>query len=86
MTIYQFIKKRPYLFWYIKNFDELSEKSIVEHVLNYGDMDDVKKMMEILTIKKTARIFRAQLKQRRHNYDKKIKNYFKLYFDRYARK
>ncbi len=44
MTIQKFIKKRPYLTWYIKNPEELSDESIVEHVLNHGDFDDVKKL------------------------------------------
>ena len=84
MTIRQFIKKRPYLVWYVKNLDKLSEESIVEHVLNYGDWDDVKKMIKILGIKKTAAIFRKKSRQKRCNYDSKIKNYFQLYFNKYA--
>ncbi|KKR14686.1 MAG: hypothetical protein UT42_C0021G0010 [Candidatus Falkowbacteria bacterium GW2011_GWA2_39_24] len=44
MTIRQFIKQRPQLMWYIKDLEHVSEASIVEHVLNYGDWDDVEKM------------------------------------------
>lgn len=84
MTIYQFIKKRPYLVWYIKNTDKLSEESIVEHVLNYGNWDDVQKMIKILGIKRTAEIFRLKSKQKRCNYRPEIKNYFNFYFDKYA--
>lgn len=84
MTINDFIKKRPYLVWYTRNFEHLSEKAIVEAVLNYGDFEDIKKMMSILGIKRTADIFRKQIKQRRVNYDPKIINYFKLYFKKYA--
>lgn len=84
MTIHNFIKKRPYLVWYTKNLDNLSVESIVEATLNYGDFDDVKKMISILGIKKVASIFRKQIKRRRCNYKPKIVNYFKLYFDKYA--
>lgn len=84
MTIKKFIKKRPYLMWYIKDLDNVSEASIVEHTLNYGDFDDVKKMIKILTIKKVAGIFRQQIKRPRHNYNVKIVNYFTLYFEKYA--
>ncbi len=84
MTIQKFIKKRPYLTWYIKNPEELSDESIVEHVLNHGDFDDVKKLIKIMKIDKVARIFRRQIKRRRNNYHPKIQNYFKLYFDKYA--
>lgn len=84
MTIHEFIKKRPYLIWYVKNLDRLSEESIVEHVLNYGDWDDVQEMLKILGIKKAAKIFRAKSKQKRSNYRPEIKNYFQLYFNEYA--
>lgn len=84
MTINQFIKKRPYLVWYVKDLDKLSEASIVEHVLNYGDWDDVQEMIKILGMKKTAEIFRVKSVQERSNYRPEIKNYFQLYFNKYA--
>lgn len=84
MTINDFIKKRPYLIWYTRNFKHLSPEAIVESVLNYGDFDDVKKMFSILGIKKTADIFRKSIKRGRNNYRPEIKNYFQLYFNKYA--
>ncbi|MBU4332157.1 hypothetical protein KKD19_02215 [Patescibacteria group bacterium] len=84
MTIANFIKKRPYLFWSTKDYKNLSEAAIVEAVLNYGDFDDVKKMISILGLKKTAAIFRKKSSQKRCNYRPEIKNYFKLYFNKYA--
>jgi len=84
MTISQFIQKRPHLIWHVKDLDKLSEESIVESVLNYGDWDDVQKMIKILGLQKTADIFRRKSKQKRGNYRSEIKNYFRLYFDRYA--
>lgn len=84
MTINNFIKQKPYLVWYVKDFKHLSRESIVEHTLNYGDFNDVKKLISILGIKNVADIFRKQLKQKRTNYNPKIINYFKLYFKKYA--
>lgn len=86
MAISNFIKKRPHLVWYTKNYAGLSEEAIVEAVLNYGDFDDVKKMIKILGIKRVAAIFRKKSRQRRCNYDPKVKNYFQLYFNKYARR
>jgi len=37
MNIYQFIKKRKYLVWYVKDPEKLNNEAIVEAVLNYGD-------------------------------------------------
>ena len=84
MTIKDFIKKKPYLIWHVNDLNNLSERAIVESVLNYGDFDDVKKIISILGIKKVARIFNKQLKQRRVNYDLKTINYFRLYFKKHA--
>ncbi|OGZ25632.1 MAG: hypothetical protein A3I85_00775 [Candidatus Nealsonbacteria bacterium RIFCSPLOWO2_02_FULL_38_63] len=84
MTIVSFIKKRAYLVWYTKNYNNLSNEAIVEAVLNYGDFNDVKKMIKILGIKKVATIFREKSKEKRCNYRPEIKNYFRLYFDKYA--
>ena len=72
------------MIWYVKNYDKLNDESIVEHILNYGDWKDVQKLFSILGIKKTAKIFRKQIRGWRTNYDKKIKNYFNLYFNKYA--
>lgn len=86
MTIHEFIKKRPYLVWYVKDLDKLDEASIVEHVLNYGDWNDVQEMIKILGLSKTAQIFykkSAPDKFGRQNYDPRVKNYFQLYFDKY---
>ena len=84
MTIKEFIKKRKYLVWYVKDVTRLSDEAIVEAVLNYGNWDDVQKMIKILGIKKTARIFRIQSRHQRCNYRPEVKNYFALYFKRYA--
>jgi len=84
MTISDFIRERPYLVWGTENYNNLSEEAIVEGVLNYGDFDDVKKMFAVLGIKKVANIFKKQISQKRSNYRPKIKNYFSLYFKKYA--
>jgi hypothetical protein len=85
MTINDFIKRRPYLVWYTKNFDHLSEESIVESVLNYGDWNDVQKMISILGIKKTSKIFRKAAFMKRSNYHPKTKHYFNLFFNKHAK-
>jgi len=85
MTIQQFIKKRKYLVWYVKDPGKLNNEAIVEAVLNYGDWDDVQEMIKILGIKKVAKIFTEETKGKCCNYHRKTKNYFNLYFKKYAR-
>ncbi|MFZ2969708.1 MAG: hypothetical protein WA063_01020 [Minisyncoccia bacterium] len=87
MTIHDFIKKRKYLIWWVKDYDKLNAESIVEATLNYGDWDDVQALIKILGIKKVAKIFRAKSKPSkmgRQNYDIRAKHYFTLYFNKHA--
>ena len=83
-TLQKFIKQKPYLVWYVKNLKTLSNEAIIEATLNYGDFNDIKKMIKIFGLKNTAYIFNAKIKQKRNNYYPKIANYFKLYFKKYA--
>ncbi len=83
-ALHQFISSRPHLVWYVKDLEHLSEDSIVEHVLNYGDWDDVQELIRILGIKEVARIFREKSKPSpmgRTNYRPEVTRYFSLYFD-----
>lgn len=82
--IQKFIKQRPHLVWYVKDLENLSQNSVVEHTLNYGRWEDIEELIKIMGIKKMSKIFKEQTKQKRSNYDKKIKNYFELYFKKYA--
>lgn len=87
MTIHDFIKKRKRLIWYVKDYDKLSPESIVEATLNYGNWDDIQTLIKIMGVKKTAKIFRAKSKPDkwgRTNYRPEARNYFQLYFNKYA--
>ena len=82
MTVHEFIRERPHFVWYTKNYDGLSESSIVEATLNYDDWDDVQKLIEILGMRRVAEIFREQTGSHRMrvNYYPEITHYFKHYF------
>ena len=85
--INKFIKERRHLIWYTKNWEGLNDEAIVEAVLNYGQWDDVQKMISILGIQRVAEVFKKGIKlgkMNRTNYRPEIKNYFQLYFDKYA--
>ncbi|HBU06854.1 MAG TPA: hypothetical protein DEB09_02115 [Candidatus Magasanikbacteria bacterium] len=87
MTLSSFLKSRPYLIWYVKDISKVSTASAVEAVLNYGNWDDVQKLIKILGMKKTAKIFwekSPKSKMGRTNYAPDIAHYFSLYFNKYA--
>ena len=83
-NIHEFIDARPHLIWYTKNYSGLNEEAIVEATLNYGDWDDVQKLIGILGIRKMAGIFNTYSKRPRSNYDSRISNFFNLYFAAHA--
>jgi hypothetical protein len=84
MTREEFIKKRKYLFWYVKNPEKVSDESLVEAVLNLGDWDDVQELIAMMGMRKVADIFEKKAFVKRSNYDKRTVNFFNLYFARHA--
>lgn len=87
MNIHDFIKQRKRLIWWVKDYDALGPESIVEATLNYGNWDDVQTLIKILGLKKTAKIFYDKSKPSavgRQNYRPEVRNYFNLYFNKYA--
>lgn len=83
-AINEFIKKRPGLVWSTMQYDKLSEESIVEAVLNYGNFKDVNEVIRILGIKRVAEIFKEEADKKRSNLRPEVKHYFNLYFKKYA--
>lgn len=84
MTLGDFVKKRKHLFWSTRNYDGLSPAAVVEGILNYGDMDDVRELIALLGMETVAKIFRENTNRQRINYRPEVKNYFQLYFRKYA--
>lgn len=85
MSIEQFVQKNKRFWWYVKKPDQLDKKAIVEGAIKYGDMKEIKQLMNILGSKNVAKIFAGQISQRRLNYDDRTVNYFKQYFKKYAK-
>jgi hypothetical protein len=84
MSIGDFARKKKHLFWSTKNYDGLSNGAVVESILNYGDMNDVRELIALLGIQEVARVFHENTNRARVNYRPEIVNYFQLYFQRYA--
>ncbi len=84
MRIGDFVKKRKHLFWSTKNYDGLSNGAVVEAVLNYGDMNDVRELISLLGMQEVAKIFYENTNRVRVNYRPEVVNYFQLYFQQYA--
>lgn len=84
MLIGDFVRKRKHLFWSTRNYDGLSNGAVIEAVLNYGNMNDVRELISLLGIQEVSKIFHEQTNRARVNYRPEVVNYFQLYFQKYA--
>jgi hypothetical protein len=82
----EFIREQAVLFWYSPDdkAETVTDELLVESILNYGDMDAVRKLFELMGIQKASSIFRGMTGRKQMNYFPEIWNFFNLYFNRYA--
>ncbi len=83
LAIIRLLKKKPYLTWWIKNKEEISEESSVFSILNYGDFSDFRFLLKEMGILRVKEIFEKQIRQR-NDYKKKTVHFFHLYFQKHA--
>lgn len=77
-------EKKPYLAWYVENREKLSEKSMLEHILNYGTWEDYLEAEKALGIKQINLLFKEMVGKRRVNLRPQTINYFRSYLAKYA--
>jgi hypothetical protein len=87
--IKSFINDYAFLFWYTPDNEKenISREFLVEQVLNYGDINAVRKLFKIIGINDVARIFfnaLAESPRKKGNYQELTINYFTLLLDKYA--
>ena len=84
-----YIRKHHSLFWYTPEdkTEKVTDELLVETILNYGTLEDVRELFNVFGLKKTADIFfyTTNLSERRkNNYFPQIYNFFNQVFKRYA--
>lgn len=64
-----FIRKHSNLFWYIPEDkkEEISEDVLVEFILNYGSLEDVKELFRIMGLKQVAEVFFESINKNQKN-------------------
>ena len=85
----KFIDDHQYLFWYspAPKSETVSDELLVEMILNYGSMNELRGLFAVMGMKNVAKIFFDSInksERRRGNYYEVILNYFTLLFNRYA--
>lgn len=81
-----FVKKHQSLFWYTpkERLNTLNEGLIVETLLNYGTLDDIKELTMIMGKKQIATVFFSAKERQKLNYYPEIYHFFSLIFAKYA--
>jgi len=89
IEIKKFINDHQELFWYSpgNKSETVSDESLVETILNYGDMSTINMFFRIFGLRNASKIFFESInksKRRQNNYSEPTINYFTLLFNRYA--
>ena len=83
----QFIDENAVLFWYIKKdkLHAISDEVLVEFILSYADLPQIKELFKIVGEEKVAKIIEYNLikvkEHKRQNYRLSILNMFGKYFE-----
>lgn len=87
-NIEKYIEERKDLFWFIRASQRhlITKTILVETILNYGELEDIRELINILGLNQTATIFYNSTENKaRKKYYPEVENFFKLYFDRHVR-
>jgi hypothetical protein len=84
-----FIRRNSHLFWYTPDNkkEDISHELLVEHILNYGTLEAVRELFQIMGISNVAKVFFnaiGQSERKSGNYHELTINYFTLVFNHYA--
>ncbi|MFO0321515.1 MAG: hypothetical protein ACK504_03710 [Bacteroidota bacterium] len=83
----QFIDENAVLFWYIKKdkLHAISDEVLVEFILSYADLRQIKELIQIVGEQKVASIVEKNIikvkENKRQNYFKSTLNLFGQYFE-----
>jgi hypothetical protein len=77
-----FILENSSLFWYTPQDkkEDISSELLVETILNYGDINAVRKLCNLMGIRNVAKVFFNATGRKKLNYYPEIYNFFELFF------
>ena len=87
-SLYQLVKENRSLFWSVgeDKLEDLDENVVVETILNFGNLENVKKLFSLLGTSRVADIFYSQISHQRNNYYLPVSYFFDKYFKRHVQK
>jgi hypothetical protein len=85
-TVKDYIHKHQALFWYSpgEKSDTVSDELLVETIINYGTLEDIGELFQVMGLENVAAIFRQMTGRKALNIYPELRNYFELYFNKYV--
>jgi len=82
----KFIDDHQHLFWYSPSpkSETVSDELLVETLLNYGTLEQIRGLFEVVGLQNVATIFWGMTGRKKLNYFPEIYNFFDRYFKKYA--
>jgi len=86
--IKEIISENAHLFWYTPEDKkkDISPEFLVETILNYGSLNDIKNLINIMGIGQVSKVFSNSQDRKKLNYYPEIYNFFSLFFKKYAQR
>ena len=84
--IKKIISENAHLFWHTPDDqkEDISHEFLVETILNYGSLDNVRQLINVMGIKQVSSVFFNLEGRKKLNYFPEIYNFFSLLFKKYA--
>ncbi len=84
--IQEFIRQHSNLFWYTPEDQKaaISHELLVETILNYGNLNDVRNLIHIMGMDQFSAVFTNARGRKKLNYYPEIYNFFSILIQRYA--
>lgn len=81
-----FILENSSLFWYTPQDkkEDIGPEFLVETILNYGDINAVRKLCKLMGTREVAEVFFNAIGRKKLNYYPEIYNFFELIFSKNA--
>jgi hypothetical protein len=85
-AVKDYIRKHQELFWYSpgEKDNTVSDGLLVETIINYGTLEDIRELFGVMGLENVASIFRQMTGRKALNIYPELKNYFELYFNKYV--
>ncbi|MBA4411623.1 MAG: hypothetical protein Q8S54_04180 [Bacteroidota bacterium] len=81
-----FIRRHSNLFWYTPEDkkEDISPELLVETIMNYGEMGDVRELIQIMGIERLTVIFSGLQGRKKMNLYPEIYHFYSILIQRYA--